>query len=283
MVLAANASLSVRGATLISPEVINGDIVYAGAYTAIGSRDHATAATRGRALPWLDDTLGLIPAGWALQQVTGNTGATPIPEVDLNIDDRVCKNIAVTGLAGDVGDVGRIVYAVDDGAFTLVRPTTIGFPAGIIVRWVSATNADVLFFGLATLCAMSMPFAGSYSWNLGTVRAGLATGNALTGIECTHHGRIISVYGIVAQTATDADVDLDLNLEIGGTNVTGGVIEWVAADANGAKKAGTAITAANVFHEGDLIDIEVVANTAGTANDPGAMNIYANVLLEPGT
>lgn len=283
MVLAANSQLSVRGADLAAIQVITGDIVYAGAYVAIGSRDHATAASRGRVIPYADDTEGLIPMGFALQQVTGDTSATPIPSAEIDVSDRVVKNHAVTGLGGVFGDVGRLVYAVDDGAYTLTRPTTVGYPAGMVIGFVSSTNADVLFFGLSTLCAMAMPFGGRYVWYLGDVAGGSVTGAGPTGILCTFHGRITEVFGIVSNGITDADADLDVNLEIDGTNVTGGVVEWVTADANGAKKAGTAVTAENVLHEGDLVDIEVVANTASTADDRGAMGIYAVCLLEPGT
>ena len=80
----------------------------------------------------------------------------------------------------------------------------------------------------------------------------------------------------------DADADVDLKREIDGVNVTGGVLEWLFSDANAAKKAGTAITALGTFSDGALLDIEAVVNTASTANDPGAMNVYATILREPG-
>jgi len=106
----------------------------------------------------------------------------------------------------------------------------------------------------------------------------------LTGIEAPHHGRITRVYGIVSRAATDADVDIDINLEIDGTNLTGGVIEYLFSDAIGTKKAGTAITddGLNAFHEGSLIDVEAVVNTAGTATDVGQMAIYAEVQTDFG-
>jgi len=85
----------------------------------------------------------------------------------------------------------------------------------------------------------------------------------------------------VIDTLVGAGADLDVNLEVDGTNLTGGVIEWVLADSNGDKKAGTAVTddGANLFHQGDLIDVEVAMNTASTA---GLMGIYAEVLAQPG-
>jgi hypothetical protein len=108
------------------------------------------------------------------------------------------------------------------------------------------------------------------------------SGNVATGILMPCHGRFLTVYGQVARIPTDADTSHSFNLEIGGTNVTGGVVTWLFSDALGAKLAGTDVTAANEFHSGDALDIEVVVNTAGTATDPGLMNLFATYETLPG-
>ena len=72
---------------------------------------------------------------------------------------------------------------------------------------------------------------------------------------------------------------VDYNLEIGGTNVTGGVVTIADGDVQGDKKSGTAITGAAVFHEGDLIDVEAVV---GTANTGGRFDLFAKVIRKPG-
>lgn len=282
-VLAADVIYDTRGFDGEAFEVINGDIVYAGGYTALGGPNHGTAATIGRALPWADDTGHLIPAGFNTVQTTGDTSASPIPRAPVILTGQVIKSLAVTAAAGTFDDVGKPVYAIDDGNYTVTRPTTIGWPVGVIVRHRSALVADVYFFSFGELCAMALHGGGRYTWFLGVVTGGAGTGNALTGIKCNSPGKIVAVYGIVIDEIVDADADLDVNLEIGGTNVTGGVIEWLTADAIGTKKAGTAITAENVFHEGDLIDVEVTANTASTAADAGKMGIYADIELFLGT
>ncbi len=279
MALTANANYTTRKSSFVNPEVGNALEVYNGALMHLGSRDHGTAALRGRCGPWTGAD-GEIPLGFAFDRTTGDTAATPIPTASVDTTPRIMFNQPVTGLTGDVTDVGRLVYATDDNTWTLTRPAT-SVPIGIVIRWISATNADVYFYGFLGTSILSMAGACKYTWNLGTIGVLVGGGNALTGIVAPHHGRIIDVYGIAIDDMADADADYDINLEIGGVNVTGGVVEWLFSDAVGTKKQGTAVTANNVFHEGDLIDVELVENTAGAAGD-GHMNIYAEVLMEPG-
>lgn len=282
MALSANGQAVIRGGqTLGQAEAVNAAEIYNQGFLMLGSRDHGSAAVIGRARAW-NDEVGAIPFGFSTARTTGNTSASPIVKAEVDLQARVHTNVAVTGLTGDVTDTGRVVYATDDNTFTLTRPT-LGHPIGIVSRWISATNADVYFFSFGELCVLGMSGAGKPGlWLLGTVTAGAATGNVATGIVATCHGRILQVYGIVVVEPTDADVVQTINLEIGGTNVTGGVVTFQFDSAVGAKLAGTAVTAANIIHEGDLIDIETVATVAGTTADPGLVNIYADVLVEPG-
>ncbi|ANS05693.1 hypothetical protein [uncultured Mediterranean phage] len=276
MALSANATYTIRDTKQVAVQGLEAEEFYNGSLLQVHSRSHADNG--GRAEAWILED-GAIPMGFATTRTTGDT--SELVEATMDLAGRVIKVLAVTGLAGTVADNMRLVYASDDGTFTLTR-AAMDHPVGIVSKFSTATVADVLFFSFETLCAIGMAGAGRGAlWNLGTISGIVSTGNLLTGIEAPCHGRITSVYGIVLEPQTDADADGDINLEIEGTNVTGGVIEWVTADAIGAKKAGTAITAEDVFHEGDLIDVECVENTAGTAAD-GYMTIYANVLTEPG-
>lgn len=77
-------------------------------------------------------------------------------------------------------------------------------------------------------------------------------------------GRILKVCyvaGVVASTASKA---ASLNLEIGSTDVTGGVVALTTANCNtkGATVEGSAITANNVFSETDSISVEASSVTA---------------------
>jgi hypothetical protein len=281
MALATDHVYDVTPAQLVNPEIVNTDRVFGGSYVMLGSFDHATPADRGRVQAWNDEE-GAIPFCFSIKgDTTGDTTVADPPDSNLDIFPRIIKGLTVAGLAGSVLDISRLVYATDDNTFT-ITPPALASPLGIIVDSVSAAAADVMFFGADTMISMSLAGQGLSTWHLGVVSGTVAgSGNLLTGIEAPHRGRILSVYGIVIDTLVGAGADLDLNLEVDGTNLTGGVIEWVLADSNGDKKAGTAVTddGANLFHQGDLIDVEVAMNTASTA---GLMGIYANVRAEPG-
>lgn len=280
MALSANGTAVLREAAQLAAQAVNAEEIYNQARVFGGDRSHGTAASRGRVGAW-SAADGEIPLGRATSRQTGNTSASPIVEATIDTQPYVAKNIAVTGLAGTVADNFRKVFATDDGTFTLTRPSSNALPVGMVSRFVSATNADVYFFGFDALCAIALAGGGQSTLLLGIVNGVESAGNHATGIVMSGHGRIVSCYGIVFEPIVDADATATVNLEIGGTDVTGGVITWATADVLGDKKAGTAITADNVFHDGDLLDIEVAAGTAGTAAD-GYLAVYAVVEWELG-
>jgi len=278
---AKNVSLAVAPFTKFAVRVINGDIVYAGAYVMAGNRDHGTAGSRGLGIPAAPSVNGTLPLGFADQQITGDTSAAVPPEASINIEGKVVRGLTITDDAGDISDTFRTVYVTDDQTFTLTRPSEPAIPVGFTVRFLAADTFDVYFFSMGELAVLMLAGGNLRTWYLGSIEASGASGDALTGIVSPFAGRITSVYGIVEEAIADADADYDINLEIDGTNVTGGVIEWVTADVIADKKAGTAITAANVLHIGSLVDVEKVQNTAGTVGD-GRMGIYATVVLDLG-
>lgn len=84
-------------------------------------------------------------ADQALNQVTGATANSPVPEAYTEAGPTVLEQYAVTGLAAQA-DVSRLpVYASNDNDLTL----TAGYsPAiGRVVYWYSTTSADVLLYG----------------------------------------------------------------------------------------------------------------------------------------
>lgn len=281
MALATDQVYDVTPAQLVNPEIVNADRVFGGSYVMLGSFDHATPADRGRVQAWNDEE-GAIPFCFSIKgDTTGDTTLADPPDSNLDIFPRIIKGLAVAALVGNITDVSRLVYATDDNTFT-ITPPALASPLGIIVASVSAAAADVLFFGADTMMAMALAGQGLTTWHLGTISGNVSgSGNGATGIEAPHRGRILSVYGSIITNLNGGGADLDINLEIGGANLTGGVIPWLLADAQGAKKAGSAVTddGANLFHQGDLIDIEIAMNTAST---DGYMAVYANVLCEPG-
>lgn len=81
---------------------------------------------------------------------------------------------------------------------------------------------------------------------------------------------LLSLEFVTTTIGAGAAASQVLNLEIGSTNVTGGVLTILLADTDtlGEKKAATAITAANVGTAADTLSIEVAAS--GTVFTAGA-------------
>lgn len=258
-------------------EVINGDIVYQGGYTALGGPNHGTAATQGRILPWADDTANLIPMGHCLQKKTGDTSASPIPFTGVQMLEHTVENLAVTGAAGSFTDVPNLIYAVDDGNYTMTRPTTIGVPIGWCSRHRSAGFCDVTFFSANQLMILAMAGGNRRTWLFASAPYSLVahTTDVVKGVVAPCHGKILAIYAICSSAPADANCVGKLQLEIGGTDVTGGIVALNFADTVGLKIAGSAVTAENIFHMGDLMDLEVIATdfVAGT-NDDGHFCYY---------
>jgi hypothetical protein len=259
-------------------EVVSGQTVVKGSFCSLNTQAHGTAANRGR-IEQYTGAAGEFPIGFHPSRKSGVvTGESPVL-AGAHLDPIVTQ-LPVTGLTGDRTDIMLPVYATAGGTFTLTRPDAPNNrPIGVVLNFVSSSVAEVYLLGLAAQLAMSFAGAsgsGTELWNMGTIGVGLAaSGNLLTGLIAPFAGKFLSVFAVCVIGPTDADVDIDANLEIDTVNVTGGVIELVTADVAGDKKSGTAITAANVFSKGAVIDVDGVVNTAGTASDPGLYNLYA--------
>lgn len=96
--------------------------------------------------------------------------------------------------------------------------------------------------------------------NLATV----ADGDVITTLTPGYKFKILAVDAFVTNEVTTAAKASSLNLEIGTTNLTGGVVALTSANCAtlGAKVAGTAVTAANTGTAADTISIEAASTTA---------------------
>jgi hypothetical protein len=281
--LSANKTYVVAGRAKFTAQIIDGDIVYAGAYVGLGSRSHATAATRGRMLPYTDDVGGLIPLGFAEQKATGET-TTLLTETPVDVSGKVVKGVTITDDAATIADAGRWVYVTDDGTFTLTRPTTIGTIVGITTRFLAADTFDVYFFSFGELCAIAAGGQGKVSWHIGCIVPELAaTGDSLKGIVCPYHGYITNYYAICASAPADADLASTFRLEVDGTDLDFATSQPPLgfADAVAAKVVGVGALTPTKVHEGSLIDVEEIVTTAGTVGD-GLYNVYVEIELQPG-
>lgn len=92
----------------------------------------------------------------------------------------------------------------------------------------------------------------------------LADGDIVTSFVPGFAGTITKMQLVVTDPVTTAEKLATLNLEIGSTNVTGGVLSLTSANCTplGATIAATAITAANAFTATDLISVEAASVTA---------------------
>lgn len=272
--LAASTSLTKASPDALAFVVENAEVSYAGGDSALASGY----------LKALTGAAGDIPCGLALQgAITGATSDSPQPTQSTDSGDVVLKAVPVAG-ASTIAHVGSVVYTSTDNVktdLTLTRPTR-GFARGVIVKFNSSTSFDVLLFGFARMLAMQ-GVGQREVLELGTfANVALINGNIVTGQVMQFRGKIISLHGLVQTAFTGASGTAEVNLEIDATNVTGGVltVSTAAGGTIGAKLDATAITAANVFSEGSVLDVEV-ANTGGTQT-AGSVRLYMVVERLPG-
>lgn len=193
--------------------------------------------------------------------------------------------VAVAGVTGQT-DVGKIVYCTTDNIAdaTLTRASTDARPIGRVYRYKSSGYAQVKLFSAFEAIEFQLSGAGREIMSLGYFPCtSLANGDILTGMPLQGTGKIVDFYAIVKEATTDADAAATINLELGTTNLTGGVITIddtagsTAIDTMGAKIDATTITAGNVFHHGDTLSVEAASVTAYSG---GAVELF--IVIERG-
>ena len=279
MALTADVQISTAGADTLAYPVLSGATIYAGGVVAVGTPTHPTAGRRGRAFAWTG-AAGERIVGLSISGGVNNAGVVGIVaetvEVSVTPLGQVAKRITVTGVTTLAG-VGEPVFAADDDiqTVTLTRPAR-GVAIGKVTRYYTGSICDVYLYSHAELDAIA-GVGQRYVMLLGHFDADtMATGNLRTSMVTPHAGRFISLHAVVDVPIAGAGGTTNINLEIGGTNVTGGVVT-VSTAAGGTKGTvlnGTAITAANVFSEGSLLDIEA---TTGVDATGGSFDLYALV------
>jgi hypothetical protein len=119
----------------------------------------AIASASGDAVQ-IADTAGHVPVGLAIGfdppnesagSTTGDTSATPPPEVIVDIQETILNAQTVSGVTAQT-NVGDEVYAVAFNTFQ--TSATSNIPAvGKIVRWHSGESVDLLLYSMATIAA----------------------------------------------------------------------------------------------------------------------------------
>jgi len=251
----------------ISLQIADAITVYKGRFAGIRGPTHGT--TQGYLDSYDDEAgqvfAGLIESAGGLTQKLGATGDSVPPEAGVRIYPRILKRHTVTGAASRA-DILKPVYATDNQTLTLTRPADDAEVVGTIIEWHASTTCDVLLYGLVSQLVLGMAGGNVVEVDFGSYDfADLADGNIRIAQPMRFHGKILSVIGYVEKAHTGSGGTALVNLEIGGVDVTGGVVtvSTAAAGTLGTILAGTAVTAANVFHEGDTVDVEV-ASASGT-------------------
>lgn len=241
-----------------------------------------------------DDTAALIPTGYVLGSTVGDnstaglTGNATGDQKVMTSAARMLKDVTVTGVA-TIADLFKLVYATDNQTLTLTAPT-VGLPIGYVKEHVSTTTCHVQLFTLSE----------SLMWGFiprkETIYLGALMSQAMQGTEaadllkytCRKHMTIdtLHAYPNGFDNAAVAGSHT-LNLEIGATNTTGGVLTLAfgSCDAEGdlgTKISATAITALNEASMGDVLTLETAGGTGFTADAVAGFNVYMDVTYLPG-
>ena len=146
------------------------------------------------------------------------------------------------------GDDCVLAIALEAGVANEIRPVLL------VTR--TATGTTGIASGYSQLC-------------IPVKLANIADGDILTGYVPGFAGSIESIQFFVTDPVTAPDKATKINLEIAGTDLTGGVLSLTSANCTplGNRVAATAITGANVFTAAQAIDIEAADTTAFTEGE----------------
>lgn len=208
--------------------------------------------------------------GFLARKKDNSGGSAGDKKVEL-VSVGVARGLAVTGAAATT-EPGTPVYASDGAAFTLTAGANSRI--GRVVRGTGTDTADVYFeadWKGAEARRKETIYLGSIDF------ATMADGDLKTGITLPFKGRILDVYTITEVVLVGSGGTGLLNLEIGGTNVTGGVVTVATATQAtlGTRSDGTAITAENEFDADQAIDVECAS--AGGTQTSGSVGLYIEV------
>lgn len=253
-------------------KILNTAVINPADMIAVRTGRDATAASRGKADNVGDGTIEEVFVGQTWQGTRTGTSDDNGPRIlaERNAGD-FGGTVAVTGLAGDVTDLWRVVYCRDNELLIDSSRTARAIPVGYIYEFVDSANANVAFFDAAMLAQFAVT---RQTVTLGTiVLAGTDTSKTLLKWPVPYHCRLVSVeaYYAVAAAGTSATSTLTfqrdpLSAGTGQVAVTGGSITLAEGSGNteGDVVAGSAVTGANVLHEGDRLDGVLAITDAGT-------------------
>lgn len=228
------------------------------------------------------------PAAVALTYVAGD--ATSGRTIDGSAYPRKQQfNMAATGnviinapTSGRDGQVLQFLITATDAARTVSFGAGVVSPALVTAGVIASGKTrclELTYNGTEWFCTQDREESADTSGvapksivTIPLIHASFANGDIVTGYIPGFKGKIVKASYLCTQVTTDADGAATLNLEIGTTNLTGGVITVsnAAMKTLGLVTNGTAITAANEFTATDAISVEAASVTA-TSDGQGAL------------
>ena len=241
MALSANIIRQFGWGNITQYPVLANATIYEGSAVGLSS-GYARALTAGD--PFL---------GFACGKVVGTAanGGAVVHVFRAGIVDVTITSVAVT-------DVGKAVYASDDGTFTLTQTTSSYI--GQVEKYVTTNTASVTFEGIPQNTP-SKKIYGAVTFPI--TNATLADADIVTEWTPGFAGTLEKFYYVTNVPASTPDKLSTLNLEIGTVDVTGGLLELTTAkiDTLGKVVAASDITALNTFGATSTISVEAATTT----------------------
>lgn len=232
--------------------------------------------------------------------VTGTTVAsTAAKAATLNLEiGTVNLNGGVVSLSSVVGSetcnvIGKVTYGTPiAGSNSFSKTDTISVEASSVTQFTQGDGLLVVEYEGKTVRAEGTDysrtnrpnsFRGSLCFHilLTDITAGAGPTDLLTAMTLGFVGAIKKVTWVQAKVATGALAAAAINLEIGTTNLTGGVVSLALATCTpmGALTEGTAVTGGNLFDKDDTISVEASTVTAFTAGNGTLIVEYEGEVL----
>jgi hypothetical protein len=214
------------------------------------------------------DTAGHRFMGVCTQTVTGNTSATPAVEAIVDVSGVTLVDVPISGTFVQ-GDVRQRVYCSTDNPADMAKGQTTQVGAiGQAIRFKSAGIGDVKLYTPEEHDAISARQRNTGNTYCMTIPVNLASitgaGDVMTEVVIPHAFRVLRFDASVKVPVTTAGRSATLNLEIGTTDVTGGVLALTSANCTplGAKIVGSSITAGSTGSANALLSVEASGVTA---------------------
>ena len=257
MALSANTIRSFGWGNVTQYPVLASQTIYEGSAVGLSS-GYARALTAG------DIFLGFA-CGKAVEASAVNGGEN-VQVFKAGIVDVTITSVAVT-------DVGKFVYASDDGTFTLTQGSNSFI--GKVQKYVTTNTASVEFDAYPAGPSANKIYG---AWSFLIDLKELIDGDIVTDFAPGHAGTIEKYELIIHDPASTSDKASTLTLEIGATATTGGVLALTSANCAplGKVNAATAITALNTFAADGVISV-IGASTATFVEGNGTLVIHYSV------